>query len=499
MGAINVGTWTPHDGTAGSIPATTIGTARGEISSNNRAATLANGQVLVAGGIAATAASTAVHRLTTSAESSVFSAAANLSGNARGFGALIALNSSATSGNGEALQAGGGTRTFPPGGVSFNAYADANRWSVANTSWTPPGALTMTTFRYMPSATLMTDGRVLIAGGHTGAGTGAHTNTETATMEYFQPSNNTFSATGLPALNNARRGHIGALLTCPSPGAACATNEGRVWFAGGLSGNGVGGGAVTQTEIFNPTAATIANGPNLPAGGRMYAAAARLADGKILYCGGCNNRDCGGASLATCSQFDPANGLLNSPSAPGSMQTAAGAFSMITLPTGKVLAVGGYNGSGGTPLARSELYDPVTRTWSNTAGSLTDPRYDAVVTLLQDGKVIIAGGRQNDYAASTQINTVETYDPGTPTVDRTYTGAVANPVTRDGCKVWQADGTFVQLANGTVCDDGNACTSGETCQNGVCGTPTATITCTDGNQCKQCDPNPANAGAGQAR
>src|SRR6185503_16336063 len=100
---------------------------------------------------------------------------------------------------------------------------------------------------------------------------------------------------------------------------------------------------------------------------------------------------------------------------------------------------------------------------------------------------------------STELNTVESYDPGTPTVDRTYTGAVANAVTRDGCKVWQADGTFVQLANGTACDDRNACTSGETCQNGVCGTPTATISCTGGNQCKQCDPNPANAGAGQAR
>src|SRR6185295_11439771 len=133
------------------------------------------------------------------------------------------------------------------------------------------------------------------------------------------------------------------------------------------------------------------------------------------------------------------------------------------------------------------------------AGSLTDARYDAAVALLQDGKVIVAGGRQNTYAASTFINSVESFDPGTPTVDRTYTGAVANAVTRDGCKVWQADGTFVQLANGTACDDKNSCTSGETCQNGVCGAPTATITCTGGNQCKVCDPNPANAGAGQAR
>jgi hypothetical protein len=497
VGAINVGSWSPHDGLASPIPATSIGTARGQFSTSGTAPTLTNGQVLVAGGIGASAASTAVHRLTTSTETSVFAAAPNLSGNARGFGALIGLNTLAASGNGEALQVGGGTRTLS-GGFSISAFNDANRWSIANTSWMGPGALTMTTFRYMPSATLMTDGRVLIAGGHTGAGGGAHTNTDTGTMEYFNPATNTFSAAGLPTLANARRGHFGALLTCPSPGAACATNEGKVWFIGGLQGNGGGGGAVTQTQIFNPATSTLANGPGIAGSGRMYAAAARLPDGKILVCGGCNNRDCGGASLATCSQFDT-NLALDNPSAPGNMNTAAGAFSMITLPTGKVLAVGGYNGTGGSPLARSELYDPVLRTWTNTSGSLSDARYDAAVALLQDGKVLIAGGFQDSYLTPTQLNTVETYDPGTPTVDRTYTGAVANPVTRDGCKVWQLDGTFVQLADGTPCDDKNACTSGETCQAGVCGGPTATITCTGGNQCKVCDPNPANAGAGQAR
>ena len=266
QGAINVGTWSPHDGTAAPIPATTIGTARGQFSTSTTAPTLANGQVLIAGGIAAAAASTAVHRLTTSTENSVFSSAPNLSGNARGFGALIALNTSAASGNGEALQVGGGSRTFA-GGFSVNAYSDANRWSVANTSWTPPGALTMTTFRYMPSATLMLDGRVLIAGGHTGAGGGAHTNTDTATMEYFNPATNAFALT--TSLGNARRGHIGALLTCPTPGAACAANEGRVWFAGGLQGNGGGGGAVTQTEISIPPARRSRTDRTCPPAGCM--------------------------------------------------------------------------------------------------------------------------------------------------------------------------------------------------------------------------------------
>src|SRR5437667_4317196 len=47
------------------------------------------------------------------------------------------------------------------------------------------------------------------------------------------------------------------------------------------------------------------------------------------------------------------------------------------------------------------------------------------------------------------------------------------------------------MANGTACNDNNACTSGETCQNGACGSPTSTVTCTALDQCHvagTCDP-----------
>src|SRR4029077_9340584 len=98
VGALNANPWTAHYGTTPTAPAPTIGAARGDISSNGMGVTLANGQVLVPGGLGAAAASTAVHRLTSSTESSTFSAAPNLSGNARAFGALVGLNASAASG-----------------------------------------------------------------------------------------------------------------------------------------------------------------------------------------------------------------------------------------------------------------------------------------------------------------------------------------------------------------------------------------------------------------
>src|SRR5207247_5124932 len=47
-------------------------------------------------------------------------------------------------------------------------------------------------------------------------------------------------------------------------------------------------------------------------------------------------------------------------------------------------------------------------------------------------------------------------------------------------------------ANGSTCNDNNACTSGETCQNGTCGSPTSTVTCTALDQCHTagtCDPS----------
>lgn len=53
--------------------------------------------------------------------------------------------------------------------------------------------------------------------------------------------------------------------------------------------------------------------------------------------------------------------------------------------------------------------------------------------------------------------------------------------------------------NGTSCNDGNACTSGETCNAGAC-VPGSTVTCAATDQCHQagqCDPQTGACGAGQ--
>ena len=61
------------------------------------------------------------------------------------------------------------------------------------------------------------------------------------------------------------------------------------------------------------------------------------------------------------------------------------------LLNGKVLLAGGVDSS--DPLARAELYDPTSGTWSAT-GSLATGRFLHTKTLLPNGKVLVAGGEK---------------------------------------------------------------------------------------------------------
>jgi hypothetical protein len=63
------------------------------------------------------------------------------------------------------------------------------------------------------------------------------------------------------------------------------------------------------------------------------------------------------------------------------------------LPDGRVLVVGGGNGTG--PTASEELWDPATATFSR-AGSLAGARMMHTATLLPDGRVLVVGGSGYD-------------------------------------------------------------------------------------------------------
>jgi hypothetical protein len=92
------------------------------------------------------------------------------------------------------------------------------------------------------------------------------------------------------------------------------------------------------------------------------------------------------------------------------------------LNNGKVLVAGGYNGTAAqAPVATAELYDPLLGTFVPT-GNMTSPHAGHTATLLNNGKVLIAGG--SDSAGPTA--TAELYDPTLGTFSSTGRSASAS-------------------------------------------------------------------------
>jgi hypothetical protein len=77
------------------------------------------------------------------------------------------------------------------------------------------------------------------------------------------------------------------------------------------------------------------------------------------------------------------------------------------LPNGKVLVAGGRD-SNGNALASTEIYDPVSGTW-DYSGSLATARFNHTATLMDDGDVIYCG---NNYPWPPRPHSVEIYDVG---------------------------------------------------------------------------------------
>ena len=86
-------------------------------------------------------------------------------------------------------------------------------------------------------------------------------------------------------------------------------------------------------------------------------------------------------------------------------------------------------------IASSELYDPATDRWTRT-GDMGERRASATATLLQDGRVLVAGGLD---AATRSLTSAEVYDPGMGTWS-----AVGDMIHR------RAFHTAALLADGTV-------------------------------------------------
>jgi hypothetical protein len=239
--------------------------------------------------------------------------------------------------NGKVLVAGGG-----------GAETSAELYDPATDTWTVTGVLRAN--RIQHTATLLPNGKVLVAGGGWGSAT--------ASAELYDPATGAWTLTG--AMQTPRTEHTATLLP-----------NGKVLVARG-----------GPSELYDP-----ATGTWTATGG---GGATLLPNGKVLAVGF-------GATL-----YDPTTGTSTATGAPG----AVGYHTATLLLNGKVLVAGS---SYGLIIYTAELYDPDSGTWSTTGSLAWDRGYDSTATLLRNGQVLVVGGHSND--ANRNIPSAELYDP----------------------------------------------------------------------------------------
>src|SRR5262249_20281441 len=166
---------------------------------------------------------------------------------------------------------------------------------------------------------------------------------------------------------------------------------------------------LATAEIFNPSAATFAPTGSMSNPRRQHTASL-LANGKVLIVGGFD----GSTVLSASDIYDPGSGTF---SATVSMANSRIDHTASVLASGKVLIAGGTptieNGTLNTGVGVAELYDPASGTFSNT-GTMITPRFGHTATVLPSGQVVIAGGdTQMTSSANSPTASIEIYDPST--------------------------------------------------------------------------------------
>ena len=267
----------------------------------------------------------------------------------------------------------------------------------AAASFTATGS--MGTARPYATATLLRDGKVLIAGGMEGWNPGH----AVGSAQLYDPTTGQFTPTG--SMTTPRIGAMATLLP-----------DGEVLIAGGSNARGY----LRSAELYDPATGRFTETGSMPTS-RILATATLLPDGQVLIVGGLDGVPDPNGDLhlpATALLYDPFTGAFT---ATGSLHTPREAATATLLGDGRVLVAGG-DAPYGPPVMAAELYDPATGTFTPT-GSLRVPRSYATATLLGDGQVLVAGGDswlpQGDGST---WSSAELYDPATGTF--TLTGSM---------------------------------------------------------------------------
>ena len=278
--------------------------------------------------------------------------------------------------DGRVLVAGGQTLDSPQSLRSSELY------NAATGAWTATGSLT--TGRAAHVALRLQNGRVLVAGG-----VSVEQQTRLASTEIYDPATGAWTATG-------------NMVTPRQQPAAVLLNDGRVLIMGG-SGPNTNLDPLSSTEIYNPAIGQWATAGSMNVA-RVGHTATLLSNGKVLVTGGAAGTLASPQLHSSAELYDPSTGIWT---ATGNFGTARAFHSAVLLANGRPLIAGGSNFLS-TSYGATDLYDPLSGGWTAT-GTMLTPRLSHTATRLPNGKVLVTGGG----GALGVLGTVEAYDPAT--------------------------------------------------------------------------------------
>jgi fibronectin type 3 domain-containing protein len=281
--------------------------------------------------------------------------------------------------NGDVLLAGGQAGQDGSGQGISNATRAAEIYNLSSGGFGSTGSMLIP--RAGQTATLLEDGRVLLAGGID------HTWKYQSTTELYDPGSQVFTVSG--SMMTGRAGHVAIRLP-----------DGKVLMVGGHDGTKF----LASAELFDPDTGDFTLTGSLHEA-RSNFSGVLFPSGKVLVLGGYGLPN--GRFLDSAELYDPISGTFTPT---GSLHTARVGFHFaVRLDTGDVLVAGGV-GQDGQGLATAEIYSLQAESFSMT-GLMQEGRQHHSLTVLPNGQVLVVGGWTGNQG--TALKTVEIFHPDT--------------------------------------------------------------------------------------